>query len=94
MSDVTIKIHQGTGRLTGLNLCRTCTNGMTRRGTRGEEQIFCDVYQERMNQNITECSNYYNKSLPTVRSMEQLAWTLRLDKNRKAGFVPPDKDSW
>jgi hypothetical protein len=94
MSDITLKIHQGTGRLTDPSLCRTCSNGMVRRGVRGEEQIQCDMFSGPITQNITECSSYYNKSLPTVRSMEQLAWTLRLDKNRKAGFVPPDKDSW
>jgi hypothetical protein len=87
-----LKIHQGTGKLTGQSLCRSCENGVIRKGVRGEEDIQCDVFGKPIVQNITDCSSYYNKALPSLRSFEQLAWTLLTDKKNKVGFKPPNKN--
>lgn len=90
MSEVTIKIHQGTGRSTGEALCLSCSHGMHR----GNDH-FCCLYgeRERLTKKVMDCSLYYNKSLPSLHDMRESAWTLRTEKGGKGiGFAPPKKD--
>lgn len=86
-----LKIHQGTGRLTGDSLCRSCENGMRVTDARGE-RIFCDNLPRGFlpRGHVTECSAYYNATLPSLSAMKETAWTLRTEKGGKAiGFAPP-----
>ena len=90
MSEIFIKIHQGTGKLTGESLCRSCTYGLFNIDSKGEHTT-C-LYSQKVNPmgKVTECSYYYNKSLPSLQAMSQSAWTLRTEKDgRKIGFEAP-----
>lgn len=91
-SDITLKIHQGTGRLTGVNLCRSCSNAMVREDQQGE-QIFCQavgIAGAMVRSNVRTCSMYNNKALPSMYDLRQIAWTLRTENDgRKIGFTPP-----
>ena len=98
--DITLKIHQGTGRLTGVNLCRSCAYALMREDRQGT-QVFCGIQGSAgaahlVRSDIIECSGYSNKTMTPIHVMEQTAWTLRTEKNgRSIGFAPPadKKDS-
>lgn len=91
MSDVVVKIHHGTGRLTGESLCRSCTNGGVRVDQRGEV-TYCSAFRCQPRGSVTECSAYYNRSLPDLNDFRRIAWTLRTEKGGRAiGFAPPEK---
>ena len=84
----TIKIHQGTGRLTGESLCRSCANSLII-----EDTTICQVVHPQIwiRKPVFNCTGYHNKSLPSIRSMEFIAWELRTSGGRKLGFSPPKK---
>lgn len=83
-----IKIHQGTGRLTGQPLCRSCANALII-----EDNIHCQAVHPAfwVKKPVFNCTGYHNKSLPSIRSMEFIAWELKTDGGRKMGFTPPSK---
>ena len=83
-----VKIHQGTGRLTGESLCKSCANAAII-----EEHINCQVVHPGIwiRKPVFNCTGYYNKALPSIRSMESIAWELRTSGGRKLGFAPPKK---
>lgn len=97
MSDITIKIHGGVGRLTGTSLCRSCSHSHIRVDRQGE-QISCEATGSFgalhvVRSDVRDCNHYYNKALPSLYDMEQTAWTLRTEKGGKQiGFTPPKKD--
>lgn len=42
---------------------------------------------------VSDCSTYYNSSLPSVGAMTEIAWELKTaGDGRKLGFKPPEKD--
>lgn len=95
MSELFIKIHKGTGKLTKDHLCSTCRHGQTWIDCRGEHSICGAIpgFKEQPRGKVFEYSNYYNKALPSLDDLYQSAWTLRTEKDgRKIGFTPPDKD--
>lgn len=91
-SEVTLKIHHGTGRLTGVSLCRSCYHSLVRVDKQGE-QIYCQQLGHPGNQlrsDVLDCNKYYSSALPSLHDMQQVAWTLRTDKAGKAiGFKAP-----
>jgi hypothetical protein len=89
----TVKIHQGTGRLTGQSLCLSCGHGMRYTDSSGEH-MRCQAlgqYNPVIPRGlVTECSAYYNAGLPDLHFMQQTAWTLRTEKGgKRIGFAPP-----
>lgn len=82
-----LKIHQGTGRLSGTHLCRQCVHSKII----NEETICCQSYKTvRISKPVLSCNRFYSSSLPSLASFEELAWTLKTDGGRKVGFVPPE----
>lgn len=85
-----IKIHQGTGKLTGRPLCDSCTH-FVERGNRRE----CNYSYARplpLYSAVYNCSVYYNKTLTSVRDMYDIAWELKTDKKKgQVGFQPPSR---
>lgn len=91
MPDIYLKIHRGTGKLTGQSLCLSCENGRTWTDQRGETTI-CTMMKIPLRGKVTDCSDYYSSALPSLRDMKETAWTLRTEKGGKAiGFAPPKK---
>ena len=83
-----LKIHQGTGKLSGEHLCRQCSyskivNDSTICGYSGFHPL-------RISKPVLSCNRFYSSSLPSLASFEELAWTLKTDGGRKVGFVPPE----
>ena len=93
MADIYIKIHRGTGKLTGQSLCKTCTNSMIWTDARGEHTTCNTSHPNWAPQGkVLDCSDYYSSTLPSLRDMRETAWTLRTEKGGKAiGFTPPKK---
>lgn len=90
---IELKIHQGTGRLTGTSLCRSCCESHVMRD-RGGERVLCTANRQefRVAEPVTECSAYRNKSLPSLYDMREIAWELKTNKQGKTmGFSPPKK---
>lgn len=81
-----LKIHEGTGRLTGQPLCFSCTH-FVRRG----DDMRCAMWgdQIRITKPIYNCNKYYNASLPTLHDMKEVAWELKTKGGRVIGFHPP-----
>lgn len=88
---IKIKIHQGTGRLTGDNLCRSCVNANFQVDSKGEK-FNCSANTLRMQPRgiVSSCRYYSNASLTSLDAMEGTAWILRPHKDGKTvGFMPP-----
>lgn len=88
MAGRVIKIHQGTGQLTGESLCLSCSRGYVRHDSRGETR-YCRYFEQYLRADVQKCSEYYNSALPSLNDMHQIAWTLLTDKAKKIGFKPP-----
>lgn len=84
----TVKIHQGTGKLTEKPLCFSCTHSHIYNDT-----IRCMYYGENfsVNEKVYTCNQYYSRDLPTLSSMTEIAWELKTTGGRKIGFYPPKK---
>ncbi len=95
IGSMVLKIHGGTGRLTGESLCRSCSYAIIMTDYRGEH-VRCGMLRDRVCGRVTECSSYENKSLPSLARMQEVAWTLRTEKNGKGiGFKPPEQsEKW
>lgn len=95
MSDIYLKIHEGTGRLSGVSLCKSCAQSVVWEDARGEHTV-CTEYgmtNRPIQGKVMRCSHYYNKALPTREDFQASAWTLRTDKwGKNIGFAPPPKD--
>lgn len=85
--DIKLKIHDGTGRLTGKPLCMSCTH----RIQRGED-IWCNLYGGGLmiTKPIYYCNKYYSTNMPSLRDLETIAWELKSKGGRIIGFHPPD----
>lgn len=97
MTDIYLKVHEGTGRLTGEHLCRSCRYGFIRTDSAGET-FTCTHYDlessARIRGKVTACNRYMNAALPSLGQMETVAWELKTDKSGKvAGFQPPKKEA-
>lgn len=86
---ISIKVINGTRPGDGKSLCTSCRYGKFAKGESESEVHFdCDGFTEAPKfKKITECNQYVNKSLPSMRDMQDLAWILVTDRNRqKIGF--------
>lgn len=91
MPDITLKIHQGTGRLTGESMCRSCDHGSRWTDSQGEH-VECQFNSHRrIRGKVLDCNDYYSATLPSMSDMKELAWVLRPGSGRAAGFQPPQK---
>ena len=91
---VKIRIKGGTPE-EGTTLCVTCSYGLVRRGfSAAQEEIVCRATRptERIPFRIRECSEYEDRRLPNLYSMQKIAWIL-LTKSagRSIGFVTSDR---
>lgn len=92
MNDIYVKVREGT-RSDSMDLCRSCTKSVIiKGGAEGNEQRFCQAVSYdtplRLHTFISNCSDYYNKNLPSRADLEKSAWILTTSKGRKIGFVP------
>jgi hypothetical protein len=91
---VKFRINGGTPE-EGVSLCVTCSYGLVRRGfSAAQEEIVCRVTRptERVPFRVRECSEYEDRRLPNLYSMQKIAWVL-LTKSagRSIGFVTSDR---
>jgi hypothetical protein len=90
----TVRIKDGTP-VEGVSLCRTCTWGVARKGYRtSDDELFCRLIEPNriVPFTVRECSAYNNRTIPTLYSMEKIAWVL-LTKSagRSIGFVTGER---
>ena len=91
---VKVRIKGGTPEQ-GVTLCVTCSYGLVRRGYgAAEEEIICTATRPagHVPFRIRECSEYEDRRLPNLYSMQRIAWVL-LTKSagRSIGFVTSDR---
>jgi hypothetical protein len=91
---VKVQIKGGTPE-DGVSLCVTCSNGLVRRGySAAQEEIVCRATRptERVPFRVRECSEYEDRRLPSLYSMQKVAWVL-LTKSagRSIGFVTSER---
>ena len=71
--------------------CDTCSHARIVQGYAESERIvFCDAMYDpiRIPFKVSECSDYEDKRLPSIRAMEQIAWFLRTKSaGHEAGFI-------
>lgn len=94
MSDIKFKIQQGTGKLTGTSLCRSCVHSAIYTDN-GGEHVICNAnfYNQTMPRGtVIDCNRYYNSTLPSLSSFEEIAWELKTEPDGgRIGFKPPEK---
>ena len=73
------------------DMCGTCRNSHRQRSAHSNESFtVCRVTEKLIEGRVAECSSYEDVRLPTLMSMNQIAWRVASDKqNRKAGFLSP-----
>lgn len=91
---VTIRVKGGTPE-GAASLCASCRWGVVRLGYRvGEEETFCRLIRPntRVPFTVRQCSDYSDRSVPSLYSMEKIGWVL-LTKSagRSIGFVTSEK---
>ena len=84
------KIHGGTARHDEPSLCLTCRFAPIIRGQRLRDGIVeCGRVSGRVRFRVASCSEYADRRQASIREMEEIAWVLRSDAQRKqVGFVP------
>jgi hypothetical protein len=88
------KVQNGTPNHTQPSLCRSCRHATVITGQRlAEDVILCDEMcapHNRVCFVVTACSNYDDKSQPSLSAMRAIAWSLCTDKEgRRIGFLSP-----
>lgn len=91
MSDIYHKVRNGT-RSDATDLCRSCTRAVIiKGGAEGNEKRYCSALSYgtplELTHLVAECSEYYNKNLPSLAAFEKGAWILTTSKARTLGFV-------
>ena len=95
--NIRLKMTKGTTR--DEHICPRCTHYFHRRGaSAGDDLQLCEhlSYMAKtpilIRGNVAECSSFYDDSLPSLRSMSEIAWELKTGKGGRAmGFTPPTK---
>lgn len=87
-----ITIRNGTATGNGTPLCHTCRWATIVRGPRLDHEIIsCSRLSDRRSRitfPVVSCTGYSDRSLTSLRDMEDVAWVLRSDERRKQiGFV-------
>ena len=91
-----IKIRGGTVDHGQRSLCESCRWATVVRGPKfGDEIVECgrlSYANQRVPFPVSSCSDYDDRSLPTLRAMEEIAWVLKTDVRRnQVGFVRSSK---
>ena len=92
---VELKIHKGTARGDS-DLCSSCTNCHLSRDINGNETRVCQaVYMKPiiLHERVDHCNHYYNKTLPPLSQMQEIAWEIVSKGERGArhiGFISPE----
>jgi hypothetical protein len=91
-----IKIRGGTAYEGDAPLCHTCRYAHIVRGARLRDEIIeCGMLaldNNRVTFPVTFCTSYVDRQHPSLREMEEIAWVLRTDaQRRKVGFVHAQK---
>lgn len=91
-TDIYVKIRNGT-RSSSTDLCRTCNRCTIIKGAaEGSEERYCHAASydnpPRLRHLVSECSEYYNRDLPSLSDLQKTAWILETTKGRRVGFVP------
>jgi hypothetical protein len=89
MSRVIVKNETPT---TAESLCKTCLHALVRTGfAESQEETICNANYEKPAQiryRIAKCTQYLNKTQPTLYSMERIAWILvTKESTKQVGFV-------
>lgn len=91
---ITTKIHQGTGKLTGVSLCHSCAHSRITVNRQGE-LVRCNAdygKADLIKSTVIRCSRYYNDNMPSLASLEETAWIVSTSSDgRKIGFKAPEK---
>lgn len=91
MADIVARIREGT-RSDDTDLCKSCANATVIRGSRdSEEYRHCSEINKMIRIKVADCNAYYNKNLPSVRTLYETAIIITVDKQGKIGFVPYGK---
>lgn len=88
---VRVRVTDGTRSDAQPCLCRTCAYATVMRGAADSaEDIYCSsVGNRKLSMRVVDCSDYRNKSTPSLSTLYQTAWILESDKTqKKMGFVP------
>ena len=87
-----LKIHGGTAQHGDPSLCLTCRYATIIKGQRLRDEIVeCGRLSGpgRVRFSVTNCSGYSDRRQASIREMEEIAWVLRSDTQRKqVGFIP------
>ena len=91
-----IKIRGGTADHGQAPLCHTCRHAHIIRGPRLRDEIVeCAALafeNNRITFPVTFCTSYLDRQHPSLREMEEIAWVLRTDAQRRhVGFVHAQK---
>ena len=72
------------------SLCKTCRYAKIVKGTAESQEITrCGVLETLVPFKVVECNSYENKATPSLWDMQQLAWVLSTNKEKKFGFHNP-----
>jgi hypothetical protein len=74
----------------GESLCRTCFWAHTQHGYRESEEVTSCCYMEmrRVEFKVRDCTDYFNRTLPSRKQMEEIALIIPVNPRRKpAGFA-------
>lgn len=93
MSEIALRIINGTPSSSDPRLCDSCGDGIVMKNDAdGSERIFCRDQRREVHLKVTKCSAYEDKSRPSLWDMRRTAWILQTDSRRQAiGFVTPRK---
>ena len=89
MPTVKIKVHGGTASDGDPSLCLNCRYASIVQGTSAKDHIIrCSKIESRVTFRVTSCTEYLHRQHPSLWHMEDIAWVLRTDAQRKQiGFV-------
>ena len=87
-----IKVQGGTVNHGQRSLCETCRWSTVIRGAKlGDQIVECNQLSfenQRVPFPVASCSRYGDRSQPSLREMEEIAWILRSDPHRShVGFI-------
>jgi hypothetical protein len=86
-----LRIRGGTANHSEPSLCLTCRFATIIQGSRLRDEIVeCGRLsdQSRITFRVTACTGYVDRTHPSIRDMEEIAWVLRSDpKRNEIGFV-------
>lgn len=93
-STIVLRIREGTGKLTNINLCVSCAHSHIYTDAKGERTHCQEMYDCTIpiHTPVIKCNDYRDKSLPTIEAMREIAWDISPDpRTGKVGFTKPPK---